>query len=64
MSGLRNTHLIARLRDWLPILTWLPNYRRADLSGDLGAGLTTAIMLIPQAMAYAMLAGLPPIHGL
>lgn len=52
------------VRAWLPILTWLPNYRRADLSGDLGAGLTTAVMLIPQAMAYAMLAGLPPIHGL
>ncbi|WP_052547086.1 SulP family inorganic anion transporter [Enhygromyxa salina] len=51
-------------RTWLPILTWLPNYRRADLRSDLAAGLTTAIMLIPQAMAYAMLAGLPPIHGL
>jgi sulfate permease, SulP family len=54
----------ARLRAWAPILTWLPNYDRADLRGDLGAGLTTAVMLIPQAMAYAMLAGLPPIHGL
>jgi SulP family sulfate permease len=54
----------ARLRSWLPILSWLPRYRRADLPADFGAGLTTAIMLIPQAMAYAMLAGLPPIHGL
>ncbi|PRQ00608.1 putative sulfate transporter [Enhygromyxa salina] len=53
-----------RLRSWLPILTWLPSYRRADLPADARAGLTTAIMLIPQAMAYAMLAGLPPIHGL
>jgi SulP family sulfate permease len=54
----------ARLRSWFPILTWLPSYRRGDLPADLSAGLTTAVMLIPQAMAYAMLAGLPPIHGL
>jgi len=36
----------------------------ATLRGDLVAGLTTAVMLIPQAMAYALLAGLPPIVGL
>jgi hypothetical protein len=53
-----------RLRRLVPILAWLPRYRRADLPGDLTAGLTTAVMLIPQAMAYAMLAGLPPIVGL
>ncbi len=47
-----------------PFLTWLPTYKRGDLPGDLIAGLTTAVMLIPQAMAYAMLAGLPPIVGL
>ena len=49
---------------FVPILGWLPTYRRAALRGDLSAGLTTAVMLIPQAMAYAMLAGLPPIYGL
>ncbi|MEM7159761.1 MAG: sulfate permease [Myxococcota bacterium] len=38
--------------------------RRTNLRRDLTAGLTTAVMLIPQAMAYAMLAGLPPIVGL
>ncbi|MEM1416829.1 MAG: SulP family inorganic anion transporter, partial [Myxococcota bacterium] len=43
---------------------WLRRYRRADLPADLLAGLTTAVMLVPQAMAYAMLAGLPPIVGL
>ncbi|MCY1007888.1 sulfate permease [Nannocystis pusilla] len=48
----------------MPLLVWLPRYRRSDLPGDLTAGLTTAVMLIPQAMAYAMLAGLPPIVGL
>jgi len=48
----------------LPILGWLPRYRRKDLAGDLTAGLTVAVMLVPQGMAYAMLAGLPPVVGL
>ncbi len=39
-------------------------YLRESLSKDLLAGLTVAIMLIPQGMAYALLAGLPPIYGL
>ncbi|MEM8584657.1 MAG: solute carrier family 26 protein [Bacteroidota bacterium] len=52
------------LRKYLPALDWLPNYRREWLRGDLSAGLTVGVMLIPQGMAYAMLAGLPPIHGL
>ena len=46
------------------ILGWLRGYRRADLGPDLVAGLTTAVMLVPQAMGYALLAGLPPIQGL
>ena len=40
------------------------NYQREDLPGDLLAGLIVAIMLVPQAMAYALLAGLPPQVGL
>ncbi len=48
----------------LPIVDWLRNYRREDLGADVIAGLTTAVMLVPQAMGYALLAGLPPIHGL
>lgn len=48
----------------LPILRWLPEYDRAKFRKDLPAGLTTAVLLIPQGMAYAMLAGLPPITGL
>lgn len=47
-----------------PILEWLPQYNRTQFKGDLAAGLTVGVMLIPQGMAYAMLAGLPPIYGL
>lgn len=52
------------LRRYLPFLGWLLHYRRADLPNDLVAGIVTAIMLIPQSMAYAQLAGLPPQVGL
>jgi SulP family sulfate permease len=43
---------------------WWLRYRREDLPGDLIAGLVTAILLVPQSMAYALLAGLPPQTGL
>lgn len=52
------------LADYLPFLRWLAQYRREDLVGDLMAGLIVAIMLVPQGMAYALLAGLPPEVGL
>lgn len=48
----------------MPGLALLAGYRRADLRGDLIAGVTVAAYLIPQVMAYASLAGLPPISGL
>lgn len=48
----------------IAITTWLPNYNKAFLKDDITAGLTVGIMLIPQGMAYAMIAGLPPIYGL
>ena len=51
-------------RSWIPILSWLPTYNRQWLRGDLSAGLTVGVMLIPQGMAYAMIAGMPPIYGL
>lgn len=47
-----------------PIFQWLPNYKKSYLTGDVIAGLTIGIMLIPQGMAYAMIAGLPPVFGL
>lgn len=49
---------------FIPALAWLPSYTRFQFGRDLVAGLTTAIMLVPQAMAYALLAGLPPVVGL
>ncbi len=52
------------LKKYIPLLSWLPDYNRAYLKGDISAGLTVGVMLIPQGMAYAMLAGLPPIYGL
>ena len=52
------------MKKFFPILSWLPNYKKEFLQGDIAAGLTVGIMLIPQGMAYAMIAGLPPVYGL
>lgn len=51
-------------KSFLPILEFLPTYAKADFRADLVAGLTVAVMLVPQGVAYAMLAGMPPIYGL
>lgn len=53
-----------KISQFLPIVEWLPKYSKRDFKGDLAGGLTVAIMLIPQGMAYALLAGIPPIYGL
>ncbi len=52
------------IKQFFPILDWASNYKKEWLKGDLNAGLTVGIMLIPQGIAYAMIAGLPPIYGL
>lgn len=52
------------LSQYIPILDWLESYSTNQFKGDLNAGITVGIMLIPQGMAYAVLAGLPPIYGL
>ena len=46
------------------MLHWLKHYRRAMLPGDISAGLVVAMMMIPQGMAYALVAGLPPVVGI
>ena len=45
-------------------MTWITDYKSVDLKSDLLAGITVAVLLIPQGMAYALIAGLPPIYGL
>ena len=52
------------MRRYFPILEWIQNYNKTLFKGDLSAGITVAIMLIPQGIAYAMIAGLPPVYGL
>jgi SulP family sulfate permease len=61
MTGTAQPGRLARL---IPALEWLPGYRREDLPRDLVAGLTTAAVILPKAMAYAALAGLPVQVGL
>lgn len=58
------TRLIRWLRRLSPVPEWLPGYDRSTLQHDMTAGLTVGVMLIPQAMAYAVLGGLPPMYGL
>ena len=52
------------IKKLIPILEWLPNYNTSLFKGDLFAGITVGIVLIPQGIAYALIAGLPPIYGL
>lgn len=56
--------LPAWLRQALPCLDWLTSYRMENLPHDIAAGLFVAVLLVPQAMAYAALADLPPRVGL
>lgn len=52
------------LKRYLPILSWLPYYHKRLLGADLLAGLIVTVMVIPQSLAYALLAGLPAVVGL
>jgi SulP family sulfate permease len=46
------------------MLHWLRHYRRSLLAGDISAGIVVAMMMVPQGMAYALVAGLPPVAGI
>src|SRR5947208_15260315 len=48
------------LRRYLPIWAWLPAYQRSWLGLDIIAGLTVWVLVIPEAVAYAQIAGVPP----
>lgn len=53
-----------RVKKRIPILSWLPKYKAEYLINDFIAGLTVALTAIPQGIAYAVIAGLPPQYGL
>ncbi len=53
-----------KFSDYFPILTWGKTYKGETLLNDSIAALIVTIMLIPQSLAYALLAGLPPQVGL
>ena len=55
---------VAHWRSHVPIVDALAHYKRRDLSHDLFAGLVVSVITVPQAIAYAFLAGLPPKAGL
>ncbi|WP_295873514.1 SulP family inorganic anion transporter [uncultured Zhongshania sp.] len=55
---------IKTIKSYFPILTWVADYQRDTLISDLLAAVIVTIMLIPQSLAYALLAGLPPEMGL
>ncbi|MFN5136629.1 MAG: SulP family inorganic anion transporter [Pseudanabaena sp.] len=56
--------MIKQLQQYIPALNWLKNYQSKHLFGDITAGIIVTSLLIPQGMAYALLAGLPPQIGL
>lgn len=55
---------VQTLKKRLPIFGWLPQYSLYNLQCDIVAGLTVALTVIPQGLAYAKIAGLPPQYGL
>jgi SulP family sulfate permease len=52
------------MKKYIPILQWISKYNMSFLKNDAIAGITVGVVLIPQGIAYAMIAGLPPIYGL
>lgn len=64
MSRRRTTTAREAFVRWVPIVGWLPRYRIGYLQPDLVAGISAALTVIPQGIAYANLAGLPLQYGL
>lgn len=64
MSASRGARQAGRAESWLPVLDRGARYDRKTLGSDLLAAVIVTMMLIPQSLAYALLAGLPPVTGL
>lgn len=64
MNRLSSNHLREQIRQFLPIIGWLPTYTKILFRADLIAGLTLTAFAVPELMAFAQLAGLPPEYGL
>ena len=60
-SEMCSKNCISRL---FPVMQWIPSYNLQWLKRDLMAGVTVSVLLVPQSLAYATLAGLPPEWGL
>jgi hypothetical protein len=52
------------MSDFIPFLSWIRTYNQRHVKADLLAGLTVAVVAVPQCMAYALIAGLPVQYGL
>ena len=63
-NGLNGQPANGALTRLLPFLAWFDGYNFPRLRADFIAGLTVALVLVPQSMAYAQLAGLPAFYGL
>lgn len=67
-AGRHTSNFRQRVSDFFvslfPLITWLPRYNFGWLTGDVIAGLTVGMVLVPQGMSYAQLATLPPEYGL
>lgn len=61
---MKETCSVATLKKRVPIIQWLPKYNLGWLQGDIIAGLTVGLTVIPQGIAYAKVAELPPQYGL
>lgn len=63
-SSSKKCFTLNTVKNVLPVLTWLPHYRASFVIDDFVAGLTVGLTAIPQAIAYAAVAGLPTQYGL
>lgn len=63
-TKMKNLFTLEQLLRKVPVLKWLPKYRKSYILADVVAGLTVAMTVIPQGIADAALAGLPSAYGL